>query len=652
MTFSCYTQMQGPTSSNEMQIATVKENSVRPDSSAAVIQVPRINGGYVDFHIHTMMKNYFRETTYPGDVKKISPGDTTNWKLYSPKNNDKTGFNNVRSHDQATYTLLSDGNASILCTSLYSLEKQSISNKTIPVTGVIKNARLRNIAKFSPLGILDKLISLRLINRLAVTGLSLKRQAATFQPFISNFQEFCAQLEFLDKQAIRYQNYKPVQLAKDRKDLDDKSKIWLVLSVEGAHNFYGKSLTRLEDIRGYKITIKQEEEIINNLRYIKDKYRLFFITPAHLFENKVAGGARGLDIDKSLYRSILARLMWDRQYSVVDNKAIEGINYIYQPHTARTKSKCICSINEKVKPVIVSIGWRFILEALMPNKNGKSTYIDMKHMDVKAREQIIDMTRKLNEFHFSDKKIPLLVSHAAVSGKKKKMADLLGLCPNYDDYREFTPDKMKEYYVSFANRCPSTLGMTASQVDNYLDHAGWYHPMSNNLYDEEIEEVCQNEGLIGITLEERALGKGAYNYSENPRTKNSLENYMNLNPPVATKGTDPLVLRTNLFIAEPFVRNLLYIVEHSGFVETDIANNTIHSWEHIGIGSDFDGIMNPIDLCPTAADIPIFYNFLCDYLSYYAGFLGKDKLLFNREPSELLDLVFYKNGEAFIKKYF
>jgi microsomal dipeptidase-like Zn-dependent dipeptidase len=176
--------------------------------------------------------------------------------------------------------------------------------------------------------------------------------------------------------------------------------------------------------------------------------------------------------------------------------------------------------------------------------------------------------------------------------------------------------------------------------------------MSNNLFDEEIKEVYSTGGIIGITMEERALGWGGYNYKINPATVDALSNYFEKNYAGSLNGKARQKLKKDLQVAEPFVRNLFYIVENSGKFESDVVNGTTKSWEHVAIGSDFDGVMNPIDICPASSYIPEFYEFLRQNLAWYASYMGKTNLLLSKSPSELLDRVFYLNGETFIKRHF
>ena len=109
-------------------------------------------------------------------------------------------------------------------------------------------------------------------------------------------------------------------------------------------------------------------------------------------------------------------------------------------------------------------------------------------MDAEARYQYISFVDSL---HSVGREIPIVISHAAVSGKDFQTIKYLGLCPWYDNYKEFWQTGLEH-------------------VDSFMAKAGWFHPMSNNLFDEEIQAVYRTIGIIGISFEERTLFIGFY----------------------------------------------------------------------------------------------------------------------------------------------
>ncbi|MDB5284312.1 MAG: peptidase [Bacteroidota bacterium] len=594
---------------------------------------------YVDFHAHPAMKNYYRNV--PRFDRMWQPQfseyiKNANWVNMGKKRWIwcKTGFSGVTGHgsyDQATYDLLNQGQASIICASIYSLEKQSTSK-----------AKVLHI------------IPMRTLNNWAVTKITMKRQKTAFN--CTGYEEYKGQIAFLEKQSTNYTGYgKAVKIADRVEQLNDTSVIWLLITAEGAHNFYGYEDQYGNQFRDFHCDGSCMDSILSNLKEAKNKHRLFFVTTSHLFWNKVSGFARGLDIDKPAARKILARQMWSKNFANVDGKDAEGIIYIRKKIFTPSKKdsvqvQCECLYDLKQKPDTLQLGYAFI-DSLWSRHNDfkKPTYVDMRHMDVKARIEYMNYRAKyVNETH---EKIPLIVSHAAVNGKNLQMAKFLGSCPIFDDYDEYI--NPKKYYKKelTLNGCGKEMGFDINGLDKVMDKVGWFHPMSNNLFDEEIDSVYKSDGIIGLSMEERALGKNTYNYRHHCH---NLRKYIASHIDGFTYANKSHLREKKylkkLELAEPFVRNMLYIVKHSGVSEKEFQN--LEDWKHIAIGSDFDGIMNPIDICATAADIPAFFSFLADNLNLYADYLGERKLLHDKDPKILLRRVFYQNGEEFIKRYF
>ena len=91
--------------------------------------------GYVDFHIHTTMKRYFTKTKTHSDAAKPELKNV-NWnpdcKKSKIKNDRAIGaFTGFKSYSQATYDLLANSDATILCTSVTPIEKKFASDKKV-----------------------------------------------------------------------------------------------------------------------------------------------------------------------------------------------------------------------------------------------------------------------------------------------------------------------------------------------------------------------------------------------------------------------------------------------------------------------------------------------------------------------------------------
>ena len=140
----------------------------------------------------------------------------------------------------------------------------------------------------------------------------------------------------------------------------------VILTIEGAHvfnsgiNIYGRET--------------DEKEVLDNVKKIKNwKHPPFFITFAHNFNNDLCGHARSL------------------------NQLGPLVNQF-----------------ENLNAGISDLG-RKAIDGFLNNRNQKRILIDLKHMSVKSRFEYYDILE--NEYN---NKIPLIVSHGAVTGTDMK----------------------------------------------------------------------------------------------------------------------------------------------------------------------------------------------------------------------------------------
>jgi microsomal dipeptidase-like Zn-dependent dipeptidase len=206
-----------------------------------------------------------------------------------------------------------------------------------------------------------------------------------------------------------------------------------------------------------------------------------------------------------------------------------------------------------------------------------------------------------------------------------------------------------------------------------------FYPLSINLYDEEIATICKLKGIIGITLEQRMLGSymnNATNYGKKKSDKkredeilyflDSLKNAGALDslltmikreasrPPYRysslTSEQAYKILCKDYLSAEPFLQNVFHLVDHSG-----VGNK---AWNHLCIGSDMDGFLDPIDIVPTATQYPYFKNRLRQiipiYLHQRSGSPDNWKRYFENKENlaECLNLLFYESLRKFVVKWF
>jgi microsomal dipeptidase-like Zn-dependent dipeptidase len=140
-----------------------------------------------------------------------------------------------------------------------------------------------------------------------------------------------------------------------------------------------------------------------------------------------------------------------------------------------------------------------------------------------------------------------------------------------------------------------------------------FYKFAINLYDDDIYETVRSNGLIGIEFDQRVNG-------------------------VKDSGINTLW------------KNFQYIAER---VATTSRTATQTVWDNICLGTDFDGVIHPVDEFQTYDDMGSFEDFLLQKITDYmkhppANFQPQDLL----DPTEILAKLCFKNVVSFVKKNF
>jgi hypothetical protein len=213
---------------------------------------------------------------------------------------------------------------------------------------------------------------------------------------------------------------------------------------------------------------------------------------------------------------------------------------------------------------------------------------------------------------------------------------------------------------------------------------GWYYPWSINLFDEEIIEINKSDGIIGLLLDPRQLGSFMPNYHniEDKFGDSYRRIFDSLSPTelAAHYLTKEELKQTEYFKVEPMLRNWFYIVQ---VIKQQRANEVIYTstgirppgfvpdpamssgpfkdaWETVNIGSDFDGLIDPIDYAPTAAYLPGLRRRLVAYAYIFAQIHPEFRDPVTKAPflnsltesDHRLEQLFYSNLTGFITRYF
>lgn len=246
----------------------------------------------------------------------------------------------------------------------------------------------------------------------AIIGISYYR-IRNIQQHLNYFEDLENEYNFL-LEAIKENNEVELYFPKktdDFKLIENENKTAIVFSIEGAHVFnsglgkYGRETN--------------ENEVIENIYKVKNwEIAPMTITFAHNFINDFCGHARSLDP--------LGKLV---------------------------------NQNEMLNQGFTDLGFK-VLNALLDNKNGKVIYPDLKHMSLQSRKEYY---QHLDEF-FLEEKIPVLISHGAVTG------------------------------TSWLN-------------DQTLDSESTFSDSDINFYDEELVKIAKSNGLFAIQMDSRRLAK-------------------------------------------------------------------------------------------------------------------------------------------------
>ncbi len=283
--------------------------------------------------------------------------------------------------------------------------------------------------------------------------------------------------------------------------------------------------------------------------------------------------------------------------------------------------------------------------AIMKHCYEKGILIDLKHTSLGARRMMIEDVRNWPEFQGINQ--PLVCTHAGFAGL------------SYND--------IPDYIMRFDQEDKSTnirLGKPKKYSD---DQEIAFNPSSINLYDEDILAILQTGGLIGLSLDKRILG-----YKEADPQASDLdelafeEEYVSnqelpffiFKNELGTKATDEFCITTKEVldggIVDPQLTNyhLKHFMAHVLHV-FKVANDNGYSIEkamkQICLGSDFDGLINPVYCCMTINEIGKFKKQLINSFPSFAE-ANSDKVALpaSFKIGDFAEQLFFENGKNFV----
>ncbi len=296
-----------------------------------------------------------------------------------------------------------------------------------------------------------------------------------------------------------------------------------------------------------------------------------------------------------------------------------------------------------------------------PANNKCGVLIDIKHMSLKSRQ---DFYAYRQEMGYTD--IPIIASHMGVTG--------------------YSTDEWKEAVVEDEIYRVTNQGLRVIELKTKRKDAGkWgaafnnkftYNPWSINLMDDDIVEVVKSNGLIGISLDVRVLGFKSkveilpvkpQEYFSIPEFSHHFPDFeLNFVPSITQEAyiedesywfpdkedRHPLCLCFNII-------HTLVVIETEMEVNAALSEkNQKQAHEYLCIGSDFDGLINPLKICPDSSRFQNLEKKLIKWLpiaakAYHKENGGPDYFYTNFNDSNMLKKIIrdilYNNGRRFLK---
>jgi microsomal dipeptidase-like Zn-dependent dipeptidase len=271
--------------------------------------------------------------------------------------------------------------------------------------------------------------------------------------------------------------------------------------------------------------------------------------------------------------------------------------------------------------------------------------VDVKHMSIAARLHLYQLR---NFGAFNPINPPIVCTHAGFTGIS------VNQIPDY--ICDYSRPSGKPYTKIFHGK-PTRYGGGFARPS--------FNPCSINLYDEDILEIINSGGMIGLSLDKRILGY--QNFEQNPVdafpleiefvSQREEEIFLPTGPSavVGTSIADGLAASWQDIeeggIVEPNAgfQHLRHFMAHVLHLIVVTGNNAPQALKQVCIGSDFDGLINPIWCCETTDEL---YHFKQDFKDNFRIFAQQSDVPlppgFN--ISEFCEDLFFRNGRDFVMK--
>lgn len=258
---------------------------------------------------------------------------------------------------------------------------------------------------------------------------------------------------------------------------------------------------------------------------------------------------------------------------------------------------------------------RKVLNLFLDRQSGRRILIDTKHMSVATREEFYQIIRRKREEE--NDHIPIIHSHGAISG-----------------WLNLDIAKRKEENAA-------------------LDEGQFFSRWRINLTNEDILETHDSDGIIGVVLHEgRMPGEGFKKVAKKLKKKIK-----------KAKTGSAKKARLQSELKDMYIKLVWSNIFH--IIKVVKENRSENGWKMIALGSDYDGLIDPMDAFPEVTNFQDLQQDLIEYLQ--AGkeiFFSQNgeahaipatevrDLMFGQSEEEILNNILFGNTDRFLSKYF